>query len=106
MPDQGQEDSYFWGIVQMMEFLMHLPIACISVIISTVVSSATETEYAAAFIVGQAAISIIHTLADLAILKKKLKLHVTISVQLALQITSLSLKDHRLLICIITGFVI
>jgi hypothetical protein len=41
------------------------PIAYISVIISTVVSSATETEYAAAFIVGQAAISIIHTLADL-----------------------------------------
>ena len=33
--------------------------------ISTVVSSATETQYAAAFIVGQAAISIIHTLSDL-----------------------------------------
>ena len=37
----------------------------LSVIIKTVVTSATATEYAAAFIVGQAAISIINTLADL-----------------------------------------
>jgi len=41
------------------------PISFLSVIISTVVASATETEYAAAFIVGQAAISIVHTLEDL-----------------------------------------
>ena len=41
------------------------PICFLSVIIKTVVSSATATEYAAAFIVGQAAISIINTLADL-----------------------------------------
>ena len=33
--------------------------------IKTVVTSATATEYAAAFIVGQAAISIINTLTDL-----------------------------------------
>ena len=38
----------------------------LSVIIKTVViTSATATEYAAAFIVGQAAISIINTLTDL-----------------------------------------
>ena len=42
----------FWAIV-------------LSAIIKTVVSSATSTEYAAAFIVGQTAIPIIHTLADL-----------------------------------------
>ncbi len=41
------------------------PICFLSVIIKTVVSSATATEYAAAFIVAQAAISIINTLADL-----------------------------------------
>jgi hypothetical protein len=41
------------------------PVAFLSVIIKTVVSSATETEYAAAFIVGQTAIPILHTLADL-----------------------------------------
>ena len=41
------------------------PVAFLSVIIKTVVSSATATEYAAAFIVGQTAIPIIHTLADL-----------------------------------------
>ena len=41
------------------------PVAFLSVIIKTVVSSATSTEYAAAFIVGQTAIPIIHTLADL-----------------------------------------
>jgi hypothetical protein len=41
------------------------PVCFLSVIIKTVVSSATATEYAAAFIVGQAAISIINTLADL-----------------------------------------
>ena len=81
-------------------------IAYISVIISTVVSFATETEHAAALTAGQAAISIIHTLADLAILKQKLKLHVTISVQLILQITFLSLKDQRLLICVIIVFMI
>ena len=37
----------------------------LSVVISTVVASAAEAEYASAFIVGQAAISIIHTLEDL-----------------------------------------
>ena len=37
----------------------------LSVVIKTVVSSATATEYAAAFIVGQAAIGIINTLTDL-----------------------------------------
>ena len=36
----------------------------LSVVISTVVASAAEAEYASAFIVGQAAISIIHTLED------------------------------------------
>jgi hypothetical protein len=41
------------------------PICFLSVIIKTVVSSATATEYAAAFIVAQAAISIIQTLTDL-----------------------------------------
>ena len=41
------------------------PICFLSVIIKTVVTSATATEYAAAFIVGQAAISIINTLTDL-----------------------------------------
>ena len=41
------------------------PVCFLSVIIKTVVTSATATEYAAAFIVGQAAISIINTLADL-----------------------------------------
>lgn len=41
------------------------PVAFLSVIIKTVVSSATATEYAAAFIVGQTAIPIIQTLADL-----------------------------------------
>ena len=41
------------------------PICFISVIIPTVVASATEAEYAAAFLVGQAATSIIHTLTDL-----------------------------------------
>lgn len=41
------------------------PICFLSVIIKTVVTSAAATEYAAAFIVGQAAISIINTLADL-----------------------------------------
>jgi hypothetical protein len=41
------------------------PICFLSVIIKTVVTSATATEYAAAFIVGQAAISIINTLNDL-----------------------------------------
>ena len=41
------------------------PVSFLSVIIKTVVSSATATEYAAAFIVGQNAIPIIHTLADL-----------------------------------------
>jgi hypothetical protein len=40
-------------------------IAYISVIISTVVPSATGAEYAALFIIGSAAISIRHTLADL-----------------------------------------
>ena len=37
------------------------PISFLSVIISTVVASVTETEYAAAFIVGQIAIRIIYT---------------------------------------------
>ena len=37
----------------------------LSVVISTVVASAAEAEYASAFIVGQAAISIIHALEDL-----------------------------------------
>ena len=37
----------------------------LSVVISTVVASAAEAEYASAFIVGKAAISIIHTLEDL-----------------------------------------
>jgi len=37
----------------------------ISVIIPTVVASATETEYASAFLVGQAATSIVHTLTEL-----------------------------------------
>ena len=46
------------------------PISFLSVIISTVVASATETEYAAAFIVGQAAISIIYTLVELSIPKE------------------------------------
>ena len=41
------------------------PVCFLSVIIKTVVTSATATEYAAAFIVGQAAISIINTLTDL-----------------------------------------
>ena len=41
------------------------PVCFLSVIIKTVVPSATATEYAAAFIVGQAAISIINTLTDL-----------------------------------------
>ncbi len=41
------------------------PVCFLSVIIKTVVTSAAATEYAAAFIVGQAAISIINTLADL-----------------------------------------
>jgi hypothetical protein len=41
------------------------PVCFLSVIIKTVVTSATATEYAAAFIVGQAAISIINTLVDL-----------------------------------------
>ena len=41
------------------------PICFISVIIPTVVASATESEYASAFLVGQAATSIIHTLTDL-----------------------------------------
>ena len=41
------------------------PISFISVIIPTVVASATESEYASAFLVGQAATSIIHTLTDL-----------------------------------------
>ncbi len=41
------------------------PICFLSVIIKTVVTSATATEYAAAFIVGQGAISIINTLTDL-----------------------------------------
>ena len=41
------------------------PISFLNVIIKTVVTSATATEYAAAFIVGQAAISILHTLTDL-----------------------------------------
>ena len=41
------------------------PIAYISVIISTVVASATETEYAALFITGQAATCVVNTLADL-----------------------------------------
>ena len=41
------------------------PVCFLSVIIKTVVTSATATEYAAAFIVGQAAISIINTLSDL-----------------------------------------
>ena len=46
--------------------LLTLQSVCfLSVIIKTVVSSATATEYAAAFIVAQAAISIINTLADL-----------------------------------------
>ena len=40
------------------------PVCFLSVIIKTVVTSATAAEYAAAFIVGQAAISIINTLAD------------------------------------------
>ena len=41
------------------------PVCYLSVIISTVVSSATEAEYAAAFIVGQAATPIRNTLAEL-----------------------------------------
>ena len=41
------------------------PVCFLSVIIKTVVTSAAATEYAAAFIVGQAAISIINTLEDL-----------------------------------------
>jgi hypothetical protein len=41
------------------------PVCFLSVIIKTVVTSATATEYAAAFIVAQAAISIINTLTDL-----------------------------------------
>jgi Reverse transcriptase (RNA-dependent DNA polymerase) len=41
------------------------PVCFLSVIIKTVVTSATAAEYAAAFIVGQAAISIINTLGDL-----------------------------------------
>ena len=41
------------------------PIAYISVIISTVVASATEAEYAALFITGQAATSVVNTLTDL-----------------------------------------
>ena len=41
------------------------PISFISVIIPTVVASATESEYASAFLVGQAATSIIHSLTDL-----------------------------------------
>ncbi len=46
-------------------------ICFLSEIIKTVVTSATATEYAAAFIVGQAAISIINTLTDLGIRKTK-----------------------------------
>ncbi len=41
------------------------PVSFLSVIIKTVVTSATATEYAVAFIVGQAAIIIINTLTDL-----------------------------------------
>ena len=41
------------------------PVCFLGVIIKTVGTSATATEYAAAFIVGQAAISIINTLVDL-----------------------------------------
>jgi hypothetical protein len=41
------------------------PIAYISVIIATVVASATEAEYAALFITGQAATSVVNTLTDL-----------------------------------------
>ena len=41
------------------------PICYLSVIIPTVVASATEAEYAAAFLVAQAAVSIVHTLTDL-----------------------------------------
>jgi hypothetical protein len=41
------------------------PVCFLSVIIKTVVTSATATEYAAAFIVAQAAISIINTLTEL-----------------------------------------
>ena len=41
------------------------PVCFLSVIIKTVVTSATATEYAVAFIVGQAAISITNILTDL-----------------------------------------
>jgi hypothetical protein len=47
------------------DIAMNAPISVISVIIATVVSSATEAEYAALFIVGQAETSLRHTLHDL-----------------------------------------
>ncbi len=44
---------------------LNAPVCFVRVIIKTVVTSATAVEYAAAFIVDYAAISIIHTLGDL-----------------------------------------
>ena len=67
--DPEQVACYSWVTVQTMKHLTHQFDS--SVIIKTVVTSATATEYAAAFIVGPAAISIIHTLTDLGYLQNE-----------------------------------
>ncbi len=77
--DPEQVAFYSWVIVQTTK---HLTLICfLRVIIKTVVTSATATEYAAAFIVGQAAISIINTLIDLGYPQNETDFFVIIYVQ-------------------------
>ena len=58
------------------------PVCFLSVIIKTVVTSSTAAEYAAAFIVGQAAISIINTLGTWGTHNRRRKSFATTYVQL------------------------
>jgi hypothetical protein len=71
------------------------PICFLSVIIATVVSSATETEYAAAFIVAQAAISIIHTLEELGYPQGKTELFCDNLCAVGIANNSLTLKRSK-----------
>ena len=56
------------------DIAINVPISVISVILSTVVSSATEAEYAALFIICQAEKSIRHTLHDLGYPQEKVEI--------------------------------
>ncbi len=72
---------------------MHLFVSC--VIIKIVVSFATATEYAEAFIVAQAAISIIQTLADLGYSQSQTEIFCENLCAVGLANNTFNLKNNR-----------